>query len=79
MIKPVFSGSIDHRMNLLDFAKVKKISKNDKFEIDSKNNKDLIESYEKAEEQLYSGDMRHGIWSRMDRLQGSVPNAMEGA
>jgi len=38
------------------------------------------EGYLNIEKQLYSGEIRHGIWAREFRsAKGSLPNAFEGA
>jgi hypothetical protein len=79
--KPVFSGSVDHRVNLLDIVKTRNYLALPEEERDiDKDDLNLMNLLIDLDHQLYSGNIRHGIWNQDYRVaSGSLPNSVEGA
>ena len=80
-LKPVYSGSLDHRVNTLDLIQTREVLNTKKLsENIATNHLELMKEFISLESQLYSGAIKHGIWNRDYQSDiGSVPDAVEGS
>lgn len=81
MIMPVYSGSVDHRVNLFDLKRVKgllQIENGNQFEPDTRK---ILRAVVQADERLYQNrQIWQGIWCRdYTKAKGHIPSAVEGA
>jgi hypothetical protein len=73
-LKPIYSGSVDHRINIHQFKITIPFVSNDEDE-----NK-LYKDYLDLHKSMNDGRIRHGIWQRkFNVVTGSEPDAVEGA
>ena len=79
-LKPIYSGSLDHRVNTVDIKKMKEILKTQVAYNINKYDVKLMQDFVQVEQDLYSAKMKHAIWNRdYQECVGSEPDAVEGA
>lgn len=82
-IAPTYSGSVDHRINLLNKQKVFSILDMDprqqrEFRFNSEQ-MNLMKDLRHLTENLYSRRLLYGFWDTISNSTGNIPDAREGA
>lgn len=81
-MKPSYSGSLDHRINLLDLRRVAAVIDLDSKQLQqynfSKQQMKLMKELQTMEENLYNRSLLHGYWDTMFNNTGIHPDTREG-
>ena len=80
-MKPIFSGSVDHRINLLDPRKVQSLidlGPERRKQLIGKGS-DLLEELEHKLDLLKNKRIFHGYWDCINDVKGCLPEARKGA
>ena len=82
-VLPTYSGSVDHRVNLLNKQKVFAI-----LDVDPKQQREfrfspeqvgLMKELRQLTQNLYNRRLLHGFWDALSNSTGNMPDAREGA